>query len=332
MLSNREFVKSDQPIRTNGSNRIYTYNQYLQARFGQRVQSVTIDAGFTCPNRDGTVASGGCTYCSNDSFSPASHTYRPKVYIKPTTPVSKQIDDQIGFLGRRYGTDKFIAYFQAFSNTYAPVDQLEALYAEALANPSIIGLTVGTRPDCVEEEKLDLFERLARTHYVSLEYGCESIYDTTLKWANRGHDFACFVDAVERTSARGLTVGAHYMLGFPTETRTEMLAAAEKLSSLPISFLKLHNLHIVDKTVLARQYAAEPFSIFRLEEYVNLVADFLERLRPDICIQRLHAETPAPLRIAPAWSTTGQEMQQLVQKELEKRNTHQGCRFCLPSA
>ncbi len=304
--------------------RFFSYHQYIKSRFGRRIHRITVDAGFTCPNRDGTVASGGCTYCNNDAFSPASQTFRQKIYLKPSTPVRAQIDQQIDFMKRRFKADKFFAYFQAYSNTYAPVSELEKLYSEALGHPDIVGLTVGTRPDCVDEEKLSLLESIAQNYYVGIEYGCESIYDRTLVWVNRGHNYQCFVDAVHATAGRNIDISAHIILGFPTETREEMIAMADAMSFLPIGFIKIHNLHIVEQTALAHAYQNNPFPIFELEEYVQLVTDFVERLSPKICIQRLYGDAPKDMLIAPRWLTTGTDMAKLVNAELIRRNSYQG--------
>jgi uncharacterized protein len=315
-LNTHPFIRKDQ--------RFFTYNQYIQWRFEQRIHRVTIDAGFTCPNRDGTIASGGCTYCNNDGFSPASQLFRAKIYLKPTVPVQKQIDNQIPYLKKRFHTERFLAYFQAYSNTYAPVKELENLYNEALTHPNIIGLAVGTRPDCVDEEKLKLLENIAQNNYVSIEYGCESIYDRTLEWVNRAHDYRCFVDTVHATAGRNIDITAHIILGFPTETRNEMVAMADALSQLPIDFIKIHNLHIVEKTALAAMYQSEPFHVFEKDEYIQIVSDFVERLSPRIGIQRLYGDAPKDMLIAPQWLTSGNEMAQWVQDELVRRNSYQG--------
>jgi radical SAM protein (TIGR01212 family) len=310
------FIRTDQ--------RFFTYNQYIQWRFGQRIHRVTIDAGFTCPNRDGTIASGGCTYCNNDGFSPASQLFRAKVYLKPSVPIQQQIENQIPFLKKRFHTDRFLAYFQAYSNTYAPIKELESLYNEALAHPDIMGLAIGTRPDCVDNEKLQLLENIAQNHYVSIEYGCESIYDRTLQWVHRAHDYKCFVDTVNTTAGQHIDITTHIILGFPTETREEMVAMADALSELPIDFIKIHNLHIVEKTALASMYQSNPFHVLDKDEYVELVTDFVERLSPRIGIQRLYGDAPKDMLIAPRWLTNGNEMGKWVQEELVRRNSYQG--------
>ena len=310
------FIRTDQ--------RFFTYNQYIQWRFGQRIHRVTIDAGFTCPNRDGTIASGGCTYCNNDGFSPASQLFRAKVYLKPSVPIQQQIENQIPFLKKRFHTDRFLAYFQAYSNTYAPINELETLYHEALAHPDIMGLAIGTRPDCVDKVKLQMLENISQNHYVSIEYGCESIYDRTLQWVNRAHDYKCFVDTVNATAGRHIDITAHIILGFPTETREEMVSMADALSELPIDFIKIHNLHIVEKTALASMYQSNPFHVFDKDEYVELVTDFVERLSPRRGIQRLYGDAPKDMLIAPRWLTSGNEMAKWVQEELVRRNSFQG--------
>lgn len=307
--------------------RYFSYNQYLRKEFGRPVYRVTIDAGFTCPNRDGSVAFGGCSYCNNAGFSPASAEYRSKVHLKPTVSVRNQIEEALPLLKHRYGSRSFFAYFQAYSNTYAPLEELEGLYRDALDHPDIAGLIVGTRPDCVDHAILEMLEKLAREVYVSIEYGCESIYDQTLEWVNRGHDYSCFVRAVNMTAGRGIDIGAHLILGFPTETRDQMLAMAPELSRLPIDFIKLHNLHVVRGTPLAHVYTTQPFHVLELDEYVKLVCDFLERLHPDIAIQRLYGDAPAALTLAPAWQTDGGRIAALVNEELSRRGRFQGSQW-----
>ncbi len=304
--------------------RYYSYNHYIQSRFGERIHRITIDAGFTCPNRDGTVASGGCTYCNNDGFSPASQNYRAKIYLKPSTPVGTQIENQLPSMIKRFKTEKFFAYFQAYSNTYAPVAELEKLYSEALSHPNVTGLVIGTRPDCVDEEKLALLENFAKSCYVSVEYGCESIYDKTLTWVNRGHNYQCFVDTVHKTAGRNIDVGCHVILGFPTETRSEMLAMPLALNALPLQFIKIHNLHIVENTAMAFQFQKTPFPILDREDYIELVVDFIERLSPRICIQRLYGDAPKNMLIAPKWLTDGNSMNAMINERLIARDTYQG--------
>jgi len=304
--------------------RFFSYNDYLKSRFGYRIHKITVDGGFTCPNRDGTVAWGGCTYCNNEGFSPASNTYRPKIHMKPTVSIRRQILDSLPRMRRRFKIDKFFVYFQPYSNTYQPVNELESMYREALEHPDIVGLVVGTRPDCVDEAKIALLESIANEYYVSIEYGCESIYDRTLEWVNRGHHYQCFVDAVRMTANHHIDVCAHVILGFPTETREEMIAMADALSTLPLDFIKIHNLHVVSGTALAHTYQKAPFHVLDFDEYLELVTDFVERLSPRIAIERLYGDAPIEMMVAPAWLTTGSDMAQRVNQKLIERNSYQG--------
>ena len=296
--------------------RYRAFGQYLKDLFHEPVSKVNVDAGFTCPNRDGTVAVGGCIYCNNDSFRPSACT--------SSASVREQVEKGIPYLRRRYGAEKFIVYFQPFTNTYAPVATLERLYREALDHPGIVGLAIGTRPDCVDEEKIALLETLARDHFILVEYGLQSVHDRTLAFINRGHDYACFQRAVEMTAGRGIGVGAHLILGFPTETREDMLAMADELSHLPIGFLKLHQLQVVAGTALAELYGKAPFPTFGYEDYLELVADFLERLSPDIVLQRLFAAAPEDILIAPVWNRTRSEFLLDLDRLMEARESFQG--------
>ena len=304
--------------------RFNSHSSSLKKIFGRKTYKITIDAGFTCPNRDGTVAVGGCTYCNNAGFSPANRIYRSKPNRVPEFSVTDQIEESLERVKKRYRSDKFIAYFQSYSNTYAGLEHLRQLYEEALAHPAIVGLAIGTRPDCIDEEKLDYMQQLATTNYVSIEYGCESVYDRTLEWINRAHDYECFKRAVIETANRGIHICAHLILGFPTETRRETVAMASELSTLPIDSIKLHNLHIVKNTKLARIYQAAPFMVYQKDEYVELVSDFIEKLAPHVSIERLYGDAPSDMMIAPTWSVTGSEMTRLVNAELERRNSYQG--------
>jgi radical SAM protein (TIGR01212 family) len=299
--------------------RYNSFGAYLKQRFGTVVHKVNIDAGFTCPNRDGTVGSGGCIYCNNDSFRPAS--------CKPILSVREQVNNGIAYLSKRYRAEKFIAYFQPYTNTYAPVDELEHLYTEALDNPSIVGLAIGTRPDCIDNEKLDLLEELAKDYFILIEYGLQSIYDKTLRYINRGHDYATFLRALDMTTGRGIEIGAHIIVGFPTETREEMLAMAEEVSSLPIRFLKIHQLQIIRETVLADIYRDTPFHVFGYDEYIGFLAEFIERLSPHIIIQRLFATAPDDILIAPRWERKRNEIIHDLSSLLERLGAYQGRRF-----
>ncbi len=299
-----------------GGKRYHSYNTYLKKIYGQRIQKVTVDAGFTCPNRDGTVASGGCIYCNNESFNPG--------YNDPTKSVRQQIDEGTEFLKRRYGVEKFIVYFQPYSNTYASLDKLKQLYEEALSSPGIVGLTIGTRPDCIDEGKIDYLESLGKTHDITIEYGLESIYDESLKKINRGHDYKSFLDAIEMTKGRGIKICTHIILGFPWENKEQWLHQADILSEIDFNFLKIHQLHIVKNTSMERQHIQNPYRLFTLSEYVDTVVAFLERLNPEIIIQRLAGEAPKHMLVAPNWGKRNTEVIQFITNELKKKDTWQG--------
>jgi len=299
--------------------RYNNYNSYLKEKFGCRVHKVSVDVGFTCPNRDGNVAIGGCIYCNNDSFVPS--------YAKSRVSLQDQIRTGMEYLKKRFKAEKFIIYFQAYTNTYDKIEKLEKLYREALDNENVVGLAIGTRSDCVDEEKIKLFDDLAKDWFVSIEYGIESIYDKTLEYMNRGHNYKSIIDAIRITKERGIHIGAHIIVGFPTEAKEEMLQMANEVSRLNIDFLKVHNLHIVKNTPLARMYAKDPFHLFNYQEYLDFITCFLERLAPNIVIERLFTDTPQDLLIAPRWNKTHTEILRGIDMELERRDTYQGRLF-----
>ncbi len=299
--------------------RYKAFGQYMKDLYGVPVYKVNVDAGFTCPNRDGSIATGGCIYCNNDSFRPSA--------CESGVPLREQIRKGIPYLQSRYGAEKFIVYFQPYTNTYASVDVLERLYYEALDNPGVVGLAIGTRPDCVDAEKIALLETLSRDHFILVEYGLQSIYDKTLAFVNRGHDYACFKNALAMTAGRGIRVGAHLILGFPTETRDEMLAMAGELSGQPLEFLKIHQLQVVKDTALADLYAERHFATFGYHEYIEILADFLERLSPAIVLQRLFAASPGEILVAPVWNKTRSEFLNDLDARLEERGSFQGKRY-----
>lgn len=303
----------------NSEIRYNSYGQFLKEKFGVRVHKVPVHGGFTCPNRDGTVATGGCTYCNIVSFTPPDARAR--------IPIREQVQKGITYLKRRLNAKAFIVYFQPYSNTYAPLERLKELYEEALDHPEVVGLSVGTRPDCIDEAQLEYFQELARKYFVTIEYGIESIYDETLRLVNRGHDYACTVRAIQMTANRGIYICGHLILGFPNETKEQMLAMADEVSRLPLNFLKIHNLHVVRHTELARQYARNPFHIFTFDEWVDLICQFLERLSPHIIVERLYGDAPKDLLIAPEWCRDGNKVIHAIQQELKRRNTYQG-RLC----
>ncbi|GAB4175404.1 MAG: TIGR01212 family radical SAM protein [Calditrichia bacterium] len=300
-----------------GDNRpYYSYATYIKQKFGERIQKVSVDAGFTCPNRDGTKGYGGCIYCNNDSFTPA--------YLKDIPSIREQIESGKEFLKRRYKANKFIAYFQAYSNTYAPLDVLKSRYEEALDDPEIIGLTLGTRPDCIDENILTYLEDIAKTHYVTIEYGLESIHNKTLDFINRLHTIEEFEEAIQKTANRGIYMGTHLILGLPGESKEMMLAGAEYISRFPLDYVKLHHLHIVEKTVLGVKYKREPFPLFSCMEYVELAAEFIRRTRPDMVFQRIVGETQPRNLIAPNWGIRADKVARLIENHMKEHVYFQG--------
>ena len=302
----------------NEPGRYLNYNQVLKAEFSERVQKISINAGFTCPNRDGNKGTGGCTYCNNQTFSPE--------YCKPTKTVSLQVEEGIAFFHHKYQAQFYLAYFQSYTNTYDSIDKLKTIYEEALSHPHVVGLVVGTRPDCVNAELLDYFAELTQKYYVMIEYGIESTNDETLKFINRGHDFACAEEAIRETAKRGIRTGAHVILGLPTESRETILSHARKLSQLPIDSLKIHQLQLVRGTKMAQQYAEHPewFHLYIAEEYIDLAIDFLEILNPAIAIERFVSQSPKELLIAPDWGLKNFEFTDKIEKRLKERDARQG--------
>jgi radical SAM protein (TIGR01212 family) len=296
-----------------------SYSQYLKEKFPYKVFKIPIDAGFTCPNIDGTVAYGGCTYCDNKSFSPNAR-------LSPR-PVREQVLIGIEFYRRRFGAEKFIVYFQAFTNTHGPVDHLKKLYDEALDCPDVVGLSIGTRPDCVPEEVLDLLSNYLDRCHLWVEYGLQSIHDATLAGLNRGHTYAQFMDAVERTKRRGIPICGHVILGLPGETREMMMQTAEAVAALDLDGIKIHHLYIAKNTALARTHNRQPIQVLALEEYIGLVCDFLERMPPRMVIQRLMGELNEEYVVAPLWNKSKGEILRLIDQEFARRGTGQGVRY-----
>jgi radical SAM protein (TIGR01212 family) len=309
------------PVRT-GSERYYPFSRFLRGRFGQKVYRVTIDAGFTCPNVDGTVAVGGCVYCDNRSFSPNRRL--------PRSTIEEQVARGVAALRKRYQAERFIAYFQAATNTYATVQKLRRLYDQALAHPDVVGLAIGTRPDCVPEAILELIQEYARDRYVCLELGLQTIHDRSLDWMNRGHHIDAFYDAVARCQGRNLDLCAHVILGLPGESHDDMMETARVLASLPVQAVKIHNLHVVKDTPLADQYARGEVGLLSREEYVRTVCDFLERLRPEMVIHRLSGDAPPDYLVAPDWCLDKPALLRTIRTELEARDSWQG-RLYVPS-
>ncbi|TKG88875.1 TIGR01212 family radical SAM protein [Puteibacter caeruleilacunae] len=300
------------------SKRYNDFPTYFRNKFQGRVQKVSIDAGFTCPNRDGSKGTGGCAYCNNKTFKPG--------YCDLETSVTEQIQQGINFFSKKYKTMKYLGYFQAYSNTYAPIEILKQLYSEALAHPQVIGLVIATRPDCLSNEVLDYLEELAKDWYIMVEFGVESCCDETLQRINRGHLFEEAERAIKETARRGIHNCAHMILGLPGESREEILRQAEVLSHLPVENLKLHQLQIHKGTQLSVQYKNSPedFDLYTAEEYIDLVVDYLERLNPSIIVERFISQAPIDMLIAPKWGLKNFEFVAKVEKRLAARDTWQG--------
>lgn len=306
-----------------GHNRRFNaYSNYFLKEFGERVQKLSIDAGFTCPNRDGTVGTGGCTYCNNNAFNPS--------YCIPSKSISQQITEGIEFHKNRYRrANKYLAYFQPYSNTYAHLIKLISIYFEALKFPEIVGLVIGTRPDCIDDEKLDFLQKLSEKFYIIVEYGIESCYNKTLERVNRGHSFEQSIEAITKTAERGIKTGAHIIFGLPGETKQEMLDEADILSELPLNNIKFHQLQIIKDTEMAKEYSEKPenFNLFSLDEYIDFIITFLERLTPDIVIERFAGEVPPRFLSGPGWGLIrNDQILNLIEKKLAEKNTWQGRR------
>ena len=302
--------------------RFNSYNSYFTREFGGRVQKISIDAGFSCPNRDGKISIRGCTFCRNDAFNPS--------YCRHDKSVRQQIEEGIEFHQRRYRRAKsYLAYFQAFSNTYKPVNELDRLYREALSVEGVIGIVIGTRPDCISEEILEMLKNISLEDNacVILEYGIESVYDATLNRINRGHDFATARNAVEMTHKYDFPCGGHFIFGLPGESREMMLNAAGIISELPLTTVKFHQLQIFKDTKMADEYISNPsdFKLFTLEDYIDFVIDFIERLNPNIVIERFAGEVPPRFLVSKPWlNLRYDQVLTLIEKRLAERNTYQG--------
>lgn len=300
-------------------NRYNDLNTYLQSLFGCRVQKITIDAGFTCPNRDGTISTGGCIYCNARGSGTGA--------FDRGLSITEQLLQGKTFLSRRYKAKKFIAYFQSFSNTYAPPDILKRLYDEALAVEDIVGLAIGTRPDCVNEAVLDLLQTYTPNYLIWIEYGLQSASDKTLEFINRGHDVQCFEDAIKKTSNRGIKICVHVILGLPHESRKDMLHTAQTIADLEINGIKLHLLYVVKGTLLESHYRQGKYKCLEQQEYVDLVCDFIERIPSDVIIQRLTGDPHPKELVAPQWALKKSETLAKIRNTLEKRDSRQGLKF-----
>lgn len=303
--------------------RYHDLNTYFRSIFGCRVHKVSLDAGLTCPNRDGTLSTGGCLYCNEKGS--GTGAYRDGLSITRQLIAGKEA------LGKRYKAEKFLAYFQSFSNTYAPIEILRSLYQEALSVKDIVGLSIGTRPDCVNESVLKLLEEYAESHLIWVEYGIQSVHDSTLKRINRGHDFRCFAEAVEKTKNRRINICAHVILGLPGENREHMLETARTLSKMGINGVKIHLLYVVRGTELEKIYNQGIYTCMEQKEYVETVCDFLERLPPEMVIQRLTGDPHDEELVAPLWTARRNRHTTFTQitEILEKRDSWQGKYFAL---
>jgi len=295
---------------------INDFGSWMKKRFPYKVQKISIDAGFSCPNRDGKISKGGCIFCDNRTFNPS--------YCDPTKSIKEQIQEGKDFFRRKYKDMKFIAYFQAYSNTYAPIEQLKRIYEKALEEEEIVGIAIGTRPDCVNEEILDYLAQLNKQTFVTIEYGVESTNDETLRFINRGHDFACSKRAIEMSAERGLCVGIHVILGLPGEDKEECIRQAKIISDLPINILKIHQMQVIKGTKLARIYEKEPFHLYDVEEYINLVTEYLRWIRKDIVIERVVSQSPKELLIAPDWGLKNYQFTNLLLNHMKEIGAQQG--------
>ncbi len=300
------------------NSRYTEFSSFLKRHFEGKVQKISVNAGFTCPNRDGSIGRGGCTYCNN-------HTFNPD-YCCNGKSLVRQLEEGKEFFSRKYPAMRYLAYFQAYTNTYAGMEELKVKYLDALSVDGVVGLVIGTRPDCVSNELLDWLAELHRTAFVLVEYGVETVDNAVLKDINRGHTFACSSDAIRRTAERGIPVGAHMILGLPGESREQMLAQADELSKLPLDTLKLHQLQLIRGTRMAEDFAANPekFVLPTPAEYADLVVDYLERLDDAVAVERFASQSPEQLLIAPKWGLKNYEFTELVKRRLEERDTWQG--------
>ena len=286
------------------------FGPWLQSELGCKVQKISVNAGMTCPNRDGTLGTGGCTFCNNQTFNPA--------YCRTEKTVAQQLEEGKRFFARKYPEMKYLAYFQAYTNTYAALDRLVSLYEEALRVPDVVGLVLGTRPDCMPDNLLDYLEELNRRTFLIVEYGVESANDETLVRINRGHTFRQSCEAIRRTAERGIRVGAHIILGFPWESEEELMRQAEEIGRLPLTTLKLHQLQIIRGTQLAREYEASPWAVPTAEEYIDLVLRYISRLPSRLVLERFVSQSPPEMVIAPQWGLKNHEFANLLRNRMAK--------------
>ena len=296
--------------------RYYDYGTWIRQQFPFRVQKISIDAGFSCPNRDGRIGYGGCIYCDNRTFNPA--------YCNHQKSITEQLEEGKLFFARKYPQMKYLAYFQAYTNTYADIPTLRRMYEEALNVEDVVGIVIGTRPDCISDELLDYLEELNTRTFLMVEYGIESANDDTLRFIHRGHTFACSRTAVEKTKARGILTGGHIILGLPGEDAQESLRQAPIISSLPLDILKIHQMQIIKGTQLARIYQEHPFPLYTVDEYIRLISEYIQRLRPNLILERFVSQSPANMLVAPHWGLKNYEFTHRLIHFLNEKGTYQG--------
>lgn len=292
------------------------YGAWMRRQFPFRVQKISIDAGFSCPNRNGHISHGGCTFCDNRTFNPS--------YCQPSKSITEQITEGKEFFRHKYPDMKYLAYFQAFSNTYATLDTLQRRYEEALSADDVVGIVIGTRPDCVSDEILNYLESLNQQTFMIVEYGIESVSDDTLRRVNRGHNFECSRRAIIETHNRGILTGAHIILGLPGESAEDNVRQADIISALPIDILKLHQLQIIRGTQLAAEYERQPFNLYTADEYIDLCRRYIERLRPDMVLERFVSQSPKELLVAPKWGLKNYEFANRFVNYMKRMDSWQG--------
>jgi hypothetical protein len=287
------------------------FGPWLQEQLGTKVQKISVNAGFTCPNRDGTVGHGGCTFCNNQTFNPE--------YCQPSKGITQQLEEGKRFFARKYPSMKYLAYFQAYTNTYGELEHLKKMYEEALQVPDVVGLVIGTRPDCMPPTLLDYLTELNRKTFLIIEYGIESANEKTLRRINRGHTFALSADVVRQTAARGIRVGGHIILGFPWESRQELMRQADEIARLPLTTLKLHQLQIIKGTALAEEYQQHPWPLPTAQEYIDLVLEYISHLPSTLVLERFVSQSPPEFVIAPQWGLKNYEFTNLVKLALKSK-------------
>lgn len=296
-----------------------SFSSWIREKFPFRVQKISVDAGFSCPNRDGRVSSGGCTFCDNRTFNPS--------YCNRHLTIRQQIEAGKSFFAGKYPEMKYVAYFQAYSNTYATVDELRRKYEEALGCDDVVGIVIGTRPDCISTATLDYLEELSRQTFLTVEYGIESTDNATLRRINRGHTFECSARAINATAERGITVGGHVIVGLPGESHADIVKQAERISATKLDILKIHQLQIVRGTRLAEEYEREPFHVFSVDEYISIIAEYIQNLRPGIVLERFVSQSPKQMLIAPDWGLKNYEFTNRLNNYLKKNHIRQGEKF-----